>query len=240
MNSNRSAAGARSGFTLLELIAAMVILTIAMAVAFEAFSGTIRGWRRGTEVAEGIKHGEYAMSQLAGALNSSIYFTNPRKSYAFTLERDTVNGLPADTISFVTASSAFMPDYSPLRRGPHRLTLFIDNDDYGRPALFAMAFPAIADPEEAEEEYETQPFLISRAVQGLEILFYNEATEEWTDDEWEKANSIPELIQLTLYIASEDENEEPIAFSRVIEIPVAQSLGARLTGPTTAKAKQTQ
>lgn len=220
---------------MLELMAAMVILTIAMSVAFEAFSGTIRGWRRGTEVIDGIKHGDYAMTQLSAAINSAIYFNSSRKSYAFFMERNTINGLPADTVSFVTASSAFMPEYSPFRHGPHRIELFIDYDDDGNPALFSLAFPAIADLEEAEDEYYAEPYLVTRAVQGLEVLLYDKETEEWTTDEWEKPNSIPERIMLTLYVTSDDENEEPIAFSRVIEIPVAQSVSAKLTGPTTAK-----
>ena len=78
----RSNNPALSGFTLLELMAAMVILTIAMSIAFEAFSGTIRGWKRGTEVIESIKHGDFAMNQLVSALNSTLYFNNPRKTYA--------------------------------------------------------------------------------------------------------------------------------------------------------------
>ncbi|MCF7864631.1 MAG: type II secretion system GspH family protein, partial [Kiritimatiellales bacterium] len=91
-----------SGFTLLELMVAMVILTIAMSIAFQAFSGTIHAWKRGTEVVDGIKHGDFAMNQLASALDSTLYFFNPRKTYAFTIERGNAGSLPADTISFVT------------------------------------------------------------------------------------------------------------------------------------------
>ena len=221
-----------SGFTLLELMVAMVILTIAMSIAFQAFSGTIRAWRRGTEVIEGIKHGDFAMNQLANALNSTIYFFNPRKSYAFKIEKGTDSGLPSDTISFVTASSAFMPDSSPLQQGPHRIKLYIDDDDRGDPALFSIAFPAIADEEEAEDEYDAEPHLVSRAVQGLEILLYDDELEDWSTDEWEKENSIPERVLILIYVASEERDEEPIVFTRVLDIPVSQSLGANLKGPT--------
>ncbi len=228
------------GFTLLELMAAMVLLTIAMSIAFQAFSGTIRAWKRGTEVIEGIKHGDFAMSQLATALNSTIYFYNARKNYAFKMERETVSGLPADRISFVTASSAFMPEGSPLRRGPHRIEIYIDEDEKGTPSLFSIAFPAIANEEEAEDEYDAEPYLISRSVQGLEILLYDEELEDWTTDEWDKENAIPERLKLTLFVASEDENEEPIEFTRVIDIPVAPSVNARLTSPTTTKQDKQQ
>ncbi|MCK4564091.1 MAG: hypothetical protein KAU94_05420 [Verrucomicrobia bacterium] len=213
---------------------AMVILVIAMSIVFQAFSGTLRGWRRGTEVLDGIKHGDFAMHQLAVALNSTVYFYNPRNSYAFTFEKGTHSGLPADTITFVTASSAFMPQGSPLQHGPHRIKIYIDNDDNGDPALFAMAVPALADIEDFESEYDMEPHLVSRSIQGLEIMVYNEETEDWTV-EWKKKNSVPERVKVMVYVPSEDDDEEPIVFTRVVDIPVALSVKNKLSGPTNMK-----
>lgn len=225
----------RRAFTLLELLVAMVILTIAMSITFQAFSSTLRGWKRGMEVIDGIKHGDFAMGQLASALNSTLYFFNPRKNYAFLVEKDTANGLPADTLSFVTVSGAFMPVHSPFATTPHRLKLYIEDDDRGHPALFAIAMPAIAGDEESIHEYEAEyaadPYLVSRSVQGLEILFYDAEEEEWVE-EWEEENSIPERIQLMVYVASDDADEEPIVFTRTLEIPVATSVKAKLKNPT--------
>ena len=50
---------------------ALSLLTIAMSIAFQAFSGTMQGWKRGTEVIDGIKHGDFAMTQVKAALNST-------------------------------------------------------------------------------------------------------------------------------------------------------------------------
>jgi len=225
----------RQGFTLLELIVAIVILVIAMSIAFEAFTGTIRGWKRGTEVADGIKHGDFAMTQLASALNSMLYFYNPRKTYAFKLEKDTaVTGLPGDIISFVTVNGAFMPANSPYFKGPHRIRLFIDEDEYGDPALFALAMPAIADEEEFEDQFDTEPAVVSREVSGLEVMIWDKQNESWTD-EWESDNAVPERIEVRLYISSNDPNEEPIIFTRVLEIPVFESMQDRLSDPSRMK-----
>ncbi|WP_168433646.1 type II secretion system protein [Pontiella sulfatireligans] len=221
----------KRAFTLLEVIVAMVVLTIALSVAFQAFSGTIRAWKRGTEVIDGMKHGDFAMNQLVSAINSTIYFNNPRKTYAFKVEKNTSAGLPADEISFVTSSGAFMPEYSPFTDGPHRIKLLIDDDDRGNPALFVIAMPAIANDEDFEDEYDAEPELASRAVQGLEVLFWDDEAEDWTE-EWEKENSVPERILLTVFVVSDDEDEEPIEFARVIDIPVARSVEAKLRSPS--------
>ncbi len=217
---------------MLEVMVAIVILVIAMSIAFEVFSATIRGWKRGTEVADGIKHGDFAMSQLVSALDSTIYFFNARKVYAFTVEKDSTYGLPSDTLSFVTASSSFMPVDSPYAKGPHRLKLFIDPDDDGDPALFALPMPAIANPNDFEDEYAVDPILISRSISGLEIQFWDKDQETWTE-EWESDNSVPERILIDLYVTSPDEDEEPIRFTRVIEIPVFESVAERLKSPAT-------
>ncbi len=220
----------RCGFTMLEVIVAVVILVTAMSIAFEVFSATIRGWKRGTEVADGIKHGDFAMNQLAAALNSSIFFDNPRRIYAFQVEKDSIYGMPADIISFVTASGAFMPHDSPFAKGPHRLKLFIDPDDNGDSALFALPMPAIANPEDFEDEYAQDPILVSRSISGLEVLFWDAENEDWTE-EWEEQNSVPERIHVDLYVTSADKDEEPIIFSRMIEIPVSKSVAEHLRSP---------
>ncbi|HEY5652925.1 MAG TPA: type II secretion system protein [Pontiella sp.] len=222
-----------NGFTLLEVIIAMVIMTISLSIAFQAYNGTMRGWKRGTEILDGIKHADFAMTQLVSALNSTIYFNNPRKVYAFILEKDTIDGLPADTVSFVTASGAFLPPSSPFSSGPHRLKVFIDDDD-GDPALFVMAMPAVAssnEDEEFEDDYDAEPLLATRGIQGMEILIWDEENEDWTD-EWEEKNSIPERILITLYSASNDEYEDPIEFQRMLEIPVFMSVKDNLSGPS--------
>lgn len=221
----------QNGFTLLELIVAMVLLITAMSIVFQAFTGTTRGWRRGTEVADGIKHGDFAMNQLASALNSTVYFYNPNKSYAFSFEKGSHGGLPADTITFVTASKAFMPEGSPLQHGAHRLKIYIDGDENGDPALFSKAVPALADIDEFESEYITEPHMVSRAIQGIEILLYNEETDDWTAS-WEKENSVPERVKILVYVPSDDEAEEPLVFSRVLDIPVAESVAQKLSGPS--------
>ena len=40
----------KAGFTLLELIVAITILTVAMSIAFQAFSSTLRGWKEAVKL----------------------------------------------------------------------------------------------------------------------------------------------------------------------------------------------
>ncbi len=223
-----------AGFTLLELIAAVTILVVVMGIAFQAFTGTIRGWKRGTEVMNGIHHGDFSMNQMAAALRSIIYFNNPRKTYAFRLEKNIGTDLPADRISFVTSSRFFMSVDSTFAQSPHRIQLFIDEDEDGNPSLHSLVMPAIADEEQFIEEYAAEPHLVSRAVRGLEVLVWNGTDEEW-EDQWELENSIPERLLLSLYVVASDEDEPPIVFSRTLDLPTAESVKEAIDHPSTPR-----
>jgi len=221
----------RVGFTLLELIVAIVIFSIIIAIVSQTFNAVIHGWQRGTEILEDVQHGEYAINKLSQALDSTLYFYNPRKRYAFLFEKKNSGDLPTDSLSFVTVSPAFMPRNSPLRNGPHRIKIYIDDDENGEPALFSKAVPALVDMDDKNKGNDPEPYLVSRAIQGLEILVYNEKTEEW-EDTWEKKNSVPERIKVSLFVPSINEEEKPVVFTRVIDIPVAKSVKIRLKNPT--------
>jgi len=220
-----------AGFTLLELIVSIVIFTIIISIVSQAFNGVIRGWQRGTEVLEDVQHSEYAMSKLAQVIDSTIYFDNPRKRYAFLFEKKNSGKFPTDSLSFVTVSPALMPRGSMLRNGSHRIKIYIDDDDDGEPALFTQAAPALVDMEENSFKSNFEPYLVSRAIQGIEIMVYDEKAKEWTDT-WEKKNSVPTRIKISLFAPSEKEDEEPIVFTRIIDIPVAKSVKLRLKNPT--------
>ena len=233
MESRAMHSHSKAGFTLLELIVAITILTVAMSIAFQAFSSTLRGWKRGNEVIESIHHGDFAMRQCASALNSMIYFQDARKRYAFRFEKELSSSLPADWISFVTASPYFLHPNDPLAEGPHRLQLYIQDDEYGNPALHSISMPALSDEEEFIDEYDPEPYLITRSVQGFEILIYDFESEEWTD-EWDLDNRIPKRLLISFFVISEDETEEPVVYTRVFNIPAAESIDQPLSSPTTA------
>ena len=229
----RNSRTGRLGFTLLELLVSLVILVIAMSIAVGAFSGTIHAWKRGGEVIDGIQHGDYAITQLNSVLNSILYFYNGSETYAFLIEKDSNYGHPCDIISFVTTSPAFLPANSPLISGPHRIELSIDDDEHGNPALYALATPPVANPGEYREECDEEPQLICRQISGLEILFWDSEEEEWIE-EWEEENSVPERIQATIFVTSNDPDEDDMEFSRIIEIPVFDSVQQRLSGPSSS------
>lgn len=205
----------KSGFTLLELLVAIAILAMIFATCYLAFSTSLNAWRRGSEYLEKQHHSSFIQEELFSALRSASFQQSETINYGFWHTDNESGGIPNDTISWVTSSPAFTQE--PYIYAPHRLYLTV-NQELEEPALSAKVHFPFAKEEEVEQaEYHA----VSPAIIGLNCRFYDDLNKEWSD-EWTDTNNIPREIEITLYAPPADEDQDPIAFTRIIEIPVAE------------------
>jgi prepilin-type N-terminal cleavage/methylation domain-containing protein len=72
---------ARAAFTLIELLVALVIFSLAAAMAAATFWSVTKAWTRGGEMLEQLHYGEFAMDQLVTALRGAAWFpSKPERS----------------------------------------------------------------------------------------------------------------------------------------------------------------
>lgn len=207
---------AKRAFTLLEMLIAISILALILATCHLALSSALQAWRRGSEYLERQHHSDFAFDQILTALYSTCFFDNDELDYGLQhVDRD-CNGLPGDELSWVTSSSAFVR--APYSLAPHRLFLTIDSD-LDEPSLSAKAYFPF-DQEEQTDAIEYRS--VSRNLIGLNCRFYDTLEEEWVD-EWTTSNAVPKEIEITLYAPPINENEDPITFTRILRIPVAET-----------------
>lgn len=204
----------KNGFTLLELLISISILAMVFGTCYFAFSGALNAWRRGSEYLEKQHHNDFIQEQIFSALRSTAFVESEQLDYGLHHTDREINGIPSDEISWITSSPAFARE--PLTFATHRISLTIDNDGE-EPALAAKLYFHFAD-EDKIEQTEYQP--VSQEIIGLNCRFYNSLNEEW-EDEWTSSNQVPREVEITLYAPSADEDTDPLAFTRLIEIPVA-------------------
>ena len=226
----------RCGFTLIELLVALTILVTAFSIIWGSFSATVNAWRRGGVMLDELHHGDYVMEQLVSALRSMAFFSSAPDNYGFRLTSHGGGGYPADVLSWVASGEAFMPPESPLQKGLHRISVTVMPDDDGEEAFAIRAYPHLAD----TAEDEVDPWFVSTEVKGIQCRVYNLEEKDW-ENEWEDTNSIPSLIEITLYMDPLEEYGDPIKMTRVIEIPVAPAVKDKVTTPgTSAPAEGTE
>lgn len=224
----------RRGFTLLELLVALAVTALAFAIVWQTFAAVTRAWRRGGQVADEIRHGDFVMDQLVSALRSAAYFPLKPDRYGLWFE----NRGERDQLSWVTSGTAFIPPDSPLAMGVHRLMVGIEPNDDGEDAFTVRAFPHLA---EEIDKNDADAWPISPRVKGLDVRIWNPQEERW-EDEWEDTNKIPGLIEVTLFMTPIERYEPPIKISRLVQIPLGPVVTSTLpvaTGQPGAPAQTT-
>lgn len=222
---HRPAGGVRSGFTLLELLVALTILVTAFAIVWSSFSATVTAWRRGGQLLDELRHGDFVMEQLVSALRSAVFFPESASKCGFRLS---TKGGPyrADSMSWVTSSSAFIPPDSPTGIGLHRIVFGFGNNEDGDYGVSISAYPYLAD----EEKIRIEEWFVSTEVKGLRCRVYDPETETWGNI-WEDTNAVPSLVEITLYMDPIEKYGEPVTLTRLVEIPIAPAVTNAVAAP---------
>jgi prepilin-type N-terminal cleavage/methylation domain-containing protein len=206
----------RRGFTLLEILVALVILSIAMTVAWQTLAAATRSWTAARKLLDQTHHGDFVLTQLSSALRSMAFFDSLPEQYGFRMDDDPGGDYGEHTISWVTASTAFLPRGTEFQNGMHRIEVGAGEDDDGNEGLLVSVWRHIVDD---EDDIEKKSWVVSDVIKGLRCAVYNTEDELW-DDEWEQTNAIPGLIEITLYAEPVKEGDDPIEYRQLIEIPL--------------------
>ena len=192
----------------------------ALSIVWMSFMNVVRATQRGDEMLDRLHHSEYAVEQLVSALRSAVFFGTDPKRYEFILEDNGSGEKSADIMSWVTSSAAFMPVGSPLADGLHRIFISIEDDEDGDPALAVAAHPYLEDPEEDDALDDIEFWIVSRAVQGFDVAYYDDSEEDWKEESIEDSKSLPRFIRFKLYLDPLEEGGDPVEVERQVDIPL--------------------
>src|SRR5271170_3758028 len=119
-----------TGFTLLEILLAVAVLGMLITAVYSTWSAALTSWRRGSEASEGFQRQRVVMDALQELTQSAIFFAPSAALYAFVATK-TSSGL-GDSISFVTASDAYLPPSETMAAGMRRVVISLEQDEYRR------------------------------------------------------------------------------------------------------------
>jgi prepilin-type N-terminal cleavage/methylation domain-containing protein len=224
----------RSGFTLLELIMAIMILAIMMILSFFCFDAVVQSWNAGMEMSDAMSQADYVMNQVESGLRSAYYSSSVQKDdergFQFS---DGGEGPDArDSIAWMKEGRAFVGGLkaidgkTEIAEMPHRVMLYVEEEGRdGGGGLMAKAWSSDFQPDDFDVEEDVKAFLVSPRVMGLDCKVLKEPPEEnakeieW-EDEWTSSNALPYKVSVTLYLRPVKERDEPVAVTRDIVLPV--------------------
>ncbi len=218
------------GFTLIEILVAVTILSVVMTVTFLTFTTATAAWRRGVALADDLHHGDFVVEQLVMALRSAYYpdVSGGGEEYGFTIEDNGDDEFSSDRISWVKLGGALVGSHCPFAGSPHRVVFFVDDDDDGESSAAVKFWRVQGQPEEFEPDDDVEPVWIARKITGFNCRMQDpeEDVDEDTGeiawiDEWEDTNCIPTAVELTLWMEPLDEGEPAVEMKRIVQIPTA-------------------
>lgn len=221
---------------MLEILLAIMILSIMTIISALVFQTVVHNWTLATDMADNMQRVDYITAQVTYALRSAYFPTSEKTTEAdgFMLLNGNENNDPdeSDVISWTKLGPAIVGRNSRFARSPHRVTLFVrserDADEEHPAGLIAQVIGEDKfRPDDFDEDDETNWdwFLLGSQVQGFNcrVLDKNEpfshGMANWQDI-WDTSNSIPRRVQLTFWMKPIEEDKDPYPVVRVLEIPL--------------------
>jgi prepilin-type N-terminal cleavage/methylation domain-containing protein len=227
---------AHAGFTLVEVILAIMILSVVMVGVYSIWSVSLKAWRNGGAATEVFQRQRVVMETLGELAQSAVYFATSPNLYAIIGVKHPGLG---DSVSFVTASDAFLPPSEATDAGMRRVTISLEQDEYRRTYLAIVNQPALGVTDDSKQE--VQAHVISMDVSGFFVRYLDPRDGGWYE-KWEDANIIPSAMEFTIVFGQPGGQIPPVTVTRAIDLPVADFIahGANALLPPLSSTNEVQ
>lgn len=182
----RTARAAERGFTLLEVLVALVVAGLVVAGAFAALGFTGDAWARVRDERGTVLGSAAARLTLERWLRGA---TLAAEAVSFHGERGFDASFPSDRLTFAVG------DAGPLRPGPHRIRLWVDSD----PATPRTGLSAELTPLRATLATRAETLSVAPAALGLSVRYRTRVNgkPEWLP-KWTERDRLPTGVEVTL------------------------------------------
>ncbi|HYG24705.1 MAG TPA: prepilin-type N-terminal cleavage/methylation domain-containing protein [Verrucomicrobiae bacterium] len=198
-----------SGFTLLEVMVSLFLLTLVIASVYSSWNAVVKGSRVGLQAAAEVQRSRIALRTIEDALSSARMFTADAQAYAFEGQ-----GGNKAYLSFVASVPYSFPrgskfgDFT-VRRVSFGLEAAPDSE---RQLVLRQTPPLM----EMDIDEENHPVILAKSVHALEFAFWDRRNGEWLE-EWTQTNQLPAMVRITLEFSKNGKRSEPL--TRIVSLP---------------------
>lgn len=200
------------GFTIIELITAMVIFSMVVAAIFSTYMAVVNGAVAANRAAAAAQRSRVALRTLEEALGATQSFTADSQYYTF----DADNGTEP-YLSFVASLSPSFPR-SGMFPGfnVRRVTFSVESGPNWGKRLVLRQNPILMDLSEDEQNF---PLVLANDVRKFDMEFWDKKKTEWLD-EWTDTNQLPQMVKFTVQFGGGDQNSPPQdEVTRIVALP---------------------
>lgn len=199
------------GFTLVEILIAMGILSLVLAAIFSSWTAILRASRTGRDAAAAVQRARMAGRTIEESLGSAVLFTQNARYYSFLAE----NG-DDPSLSFVARLAASFPRQGKFEGLDMRRVAFsVQESKDGVRELVLRQAPLLMEFDEDEQKH---PLVLARGVKDFKTEFWDPRLEDWMD-EWKLTNQLPMMVKVTLSLGDARFSEPKETVTRIVSLP---------------------
>lgn len=207
------------GFTLVEILIAIFILSLVMATVYVSYTGTLKTSRQLEEEGDIYKMARAAMNMLIKDLSS---LQMSEGSFNLSAEKNRSGNHEFHSLSFWSASHlAFGENESEGR--PAAISYYVREDDEGN--RFSLWRADVSGTKPDETKTVKGGFIVCKNIDAFSLTFYDSAGGE--NDSWsfssspgEKQNNIPAVVKIELSLVNPNDQEKPYKFMTKVLLPL--------------------
>ena len=206
------------GFTLVEILIAIFILSLVMATVYASYTGILKNSRQLEEEGNIYKMARVSMDRLIKDLSS---LQKSSDSFDLHSEKIKLGNREFHSVSFWSASHlAFGEDESEGR--PATISYYVQESDNGKSFSLLRSDLSGAKPDQTKKA--DSGFIICKNIDTFRLTFYDSAGGEF--DSWsassvpgQEKGKAPEAIKIELSLVNPADSEKPYKFMTKIFIP---------------------
>ncbi|MCK4785310.1 MAG: prepilin-type N-terminal cleavage/methylation domain-containing protein [Desulfobacteraceae bacterium] len=214
----------RRGFTLLEVLIAIVILATVLSTVFASYTATFRIVDETESQAEIYQMARIALERIVEDLESAL--CSPGKAeesedkdqlFEFAGEDDEISGRSADTLRFSSRAHIEFGDED-QRCGIAEISYYVDEDEEEGFVLYRSDRLQL---EDAPEEGKGGLPLCER-LSSVDFTYYDAEGEEY--DSWDPSSEdgMPHRVSISLQFANPANPETPLKFFTSVALPASK------------------
>ncbi|HON60191.1 MAG TPA: prepilin-type N-terminal cleavage/methylation domain-containing protein [Smithella sp.] len=214
---------ASRGFTLVEVLIAVFILSIVLTTVYVSYSQTLRTARQMEEESALYGMARVAMDRLIKDLTS---LQPSEGSFYFSAEKKKLGTRDFAHLSLWSAGHLALSETDTTGR-PAMITYYAaeQNDQQGFSLFRADVFGA----KPQAEEKSAPGFVICKNVDAFRLTFYDEAgieTDSWNASgaPGDSKRSLPAAVKIELFLVNPQDAKNPFKFMTKVFLPAAQKL----------------
>ncbi|MBM3888566.1 MAG: prepilin-type N-terminal cleavage/methylation domain-containing protein [Verrucomicrobia bacterium] len=199
----------RSGFTLVELLLATLIMAIILTAIYSTWSSSLLALKRGRDLTEGQQHRRALLDIVARSFRAAIFSQENATWYSW----ETLDNGDADFVSFVSTDVPVVGAPAQSGSSAQRIELSLEPDESGQFVLLARVKNFLAYDLDV-----AQTIRIADWVKTLNLRYYDRDNDEWLDT-WEKTDAMPASVEIGITMGSADPGKPDVTVTKAIDIP---------------------